>query len=128
MGHRPLADGLGSGMQHRVYGPKNERKGLACRFSCGHRHPDSWVDVLVPYLPRGGCLQVEHHPVRKGSARPCQPGEEAFQDVKLDQLVDRASVLAGLPAQIEIGLSGYGGARRCRHSSTARAWRSAGSE
>jgi NADPH:quinone reductase-like Zn-dependent oxidoreductase len=34
---------------------------------------------------------------------------------------------ACLPAQIQIGLSGDGGARRCRHSSTANAWRRAGS-
>lgn len=145
------------------------------REACGHRHPDSWVDVLVPYLPRGGSLQVEHHPVRKGSAgdpahcgkdgagittgdvclqvdvagraaftergqqhaaleheplgKSClrEPGEEALQNVKVDQLIDRAPVLTSFPAQIEIDLPGDGGTRWCRHSSTARAWRSAGS-
>jgi hypothetical protein len=68
---------------------------------------------------------LEHEPLGEGCLG--QPGEEALQDVELDQFVDRAPVLAGLPAQAQVGLSGDGGAGRCRHSSTARAWRSAGS-
>ena len=61
---------------------------------------------------------LEHEPLGEGCLG--QPGEEALQDVKLDQLIDRAPILPGLPAQIEIGLSGDGGARRCRHNSTAK--------
>ena len=68
---------------------------------------------------------LEHEPLGEGCLG--QPGEEALQDVKLDQLVDRAPVLAGLPAQVEIGLSGDSSAGRRCHSSTARAWRRAGS-
>jgi hypothetical protein len=36
----------------------------------GHRHPDPWVDVLVPYLPRGGCLYVERRRLSKPTVLP----------------------------------------------------------
>lgn len=58
---------------------------------------------------------LEHEPFGKSCLR--EPGEEALQNVKLDQLIDWAPVLAALPAEAS-GPGGHGragpGRRRAR--------------